>query len=133
MKPVNPKHFFFILKFLFPPLFTLKKINVFHQVRRWLHHHLARGRAGPGPTAGDGVHRAGIAGEHVEGETPQHAAVPAPLFAHLPRPNLLPSLQKQGGAQHRGLLCLSDYIRPSKQANTKSVAVLSLAQPCSKF
>ncbi len=63
-----------------------------YQVWWWLHHHPAGGWPRPRPSASDGVHRAGAAWQHTEGETPQHAAVPAALLAHLPRPYLLPAL-----------------------------------------
>lgn len=88
-----------------------------YQVWWRLHHHPAGGWPWPRPPAGDGVHRAGAAGQHAEGETPQHAAVPAAHLPHLPRPHLLPALYEQGDTQHRGLLRLPDNSRPSKQVS----------------
>lgn len=89
------------------------------QVWRRLHYHPAGGGPGPRPSASNGVHWAGAAWQHAEGETPQHAAIPAALIAHLSRPYLLHALQEQGSTQNRGLFCLSDHSRPSKHVYPK--------------
>lgn len=94
------------------PADRLTRVCLSLQVRRRLHHHPAGGGSRPRPAARHGLHRAPAARQHLEGEASQHVAVPAAHLAHLAGPHLLPAVQPQGGAAHRGLLRLSDHPGP---------------------